>query len=250
MLFSGGYLFCTAAKTVWLMWSHSVTWVQVQKESFPLMLGSVWPSSRGSVGRDGSSGPKSGSGAAPSVPCAPHTPSPSAVQRHEGCPGQRTDSVFRARRGPSENEGRTAISQRGRWETCYKDCQQPWNVSFSKTVGLFSKKNRTNLALRRYSFYSAAKSLCRKRCYLQLIFVFCLLYELCSTPALQYKDHSPANPTARQQMMMSAIVKSPEHQQGPTNLAPSSSGRRKDTPVPEGESKHDVQMNSCNRYIQ
>uniref|UniRef100_M3ZPF1 Citron rho-interacting serine/threonine kinase n=1 Tax=Xiphophorus maculatus TaxID=8083 RepID=M3ZPF1_XIPMA len=45
------------------------------------------------------------------------------------------------------------------------------------------------------------------------------------------------NPAAaRQQIIMSAMVKSPEHQQGPTGLAPSNSGRRKDTPTPEGES--------------
>lgn len=55
--------------------------------------------------------------------------------------------------------------------------------------------------------------------------------------ALQCKDHcSAANPaSARQQIIMSAMVKSPDHQQGPTSLAPSSSGRRKDTPTPEGE---------------
>uniref|UniRef100_A0A3P9HNT4 Citron rho-interacting serine/threonine kinase b n=1 Tax=Oryzias latipes TaxID=8090 RepID=A0A3P9HNT4_ORYLA len=48
---------------------------------------------------------------------------------------------------------------------------------------------------------------------------------------------SAANPAAaRQQIIMSAMVKSPEHQQGPSNLAPSNSGRRKDTPTPEGES--------------
>ncbi|XP_056232148.1 citron Rho-interacting kinase isoform X11 [Seriola aureovittata] len=54
--------------------------------------------------------------------------------------------------------------------------------------------------------------------------------------ALQYKDHgNSANPaTARQQMIMSAMVKSPEHQQGPGSLAPSNSGRRKETaPTPE-----------------
>ncbi|XP_020561880.1 citron Rho-interacting kinase isoform X2 [Oryzias latipes] len=53
--------------------------------------------------------------------------------------------------------------------------------------------------------------------------------------ALQYKEHgSAANPAAaRQQIIMSAMVKSPEHQQGPSNLAPSNSGRRKDTPTPE-----------------
>ncbi|XP_027134022.1 citron Rho-interacting kinase isoform X6 [Larimichthys crocea] len=53
--------------------------------------------------------------------------------------------------------------------------------------------------------------------------------------ALQYKDHgNSANPaSARQQMIMSAIVKSPEHQQGPTNLPPASSGRRKETATPE-----------------
>ncbi|XP_068576840.1 citron Rho-interacting kinase isoform X2 [Cebidichthys violaceus] len=53
--------------------------------------------------------------------------------------------------------------------------------------------------------------------------------------ALQYKDHSnSANPaSARQQMIMSAMVKSPEHQQGPTNLAPSNSERRKATATPE-----------------
>uniref|UniRef100_H3D1L4 Citron rho-interacting serine/threonine kinase n=1 Tax=Tetraodon nigroviridis TaxID=99883 RepID=H3D1L4_TETNG len=52
--------------------------------------------------------------------------------------------------------------------------------------------------------------------------------------ALQYKDLSnPANPaSARQQMLMSSI-KSPEHQQGPTSLAPSNSGRRKEAATPE-----------------
>ncbi|XP_029296526.1 citron Rho-interacting kinase isoform X2 [Cottoperca gobio] len=53
--------------------------------------------------------------------------------------------------------------------------------------------------------------------------------------ALQYKDHgNSANPAAaRQQMIMSAMVKSPEHQQGPANLAPSNSERRKATATPE-----------------
>uniref|UniRef100_UPI003AB01544 citron Rho-interacting kinase n=1 Tax=Centroberyx gerrardi TaxID=166262 RepID=UPI003AB01544 len=55
--------------------------------------------------------------------------------------------------------------------------------------------------------------------------------------AVQYKalDHAnPATPaTARQQMMMSAMVKSPEHQQGPSSLAPANSGRRKDAATPE-----------------
>ncbi|XP_061586471.1 citron Rho-interacting kinase [Cololabis saira] len=51
--------------------------------------------------------------------------------------------------------------------------------------------------------------------------------------ALQCKDHgNPGNP-ARQQMIMSAMAKSPEHQQGPPCLAPSNSGRRKETPTPE-----------------
>uniref|UniRef100_A0A671USB2 Citron rho-interacting serine/threonine kinase n=1 Tax=Sparus aurata TaxID=8175 RepID=A0A671USB2_SPAAU len=56
--------------------------------------------------------------------------------------------------------------------------------------------------------------------------------------ALQYKDHpNSTNPAAaRQQMIMSAI-KSPEHQQGPTNLAPSNSGRRKETATPEGDQR-------------
>ncbi|XP_017270184.1 citron Rho-interacting kinase isoform X2 [Kryptolebias marmoratus] len=53
--------------------------------------------------------------------------------------------------------------------------------------------------------------------------------------ALQCKDHGSTtnSATARQQIIMSAMVKSPEHQQGPTSLAPSNSGRRKDTPTPE-----------------
>ncbi|XP_077943406.1 citron Rho-interacting kinase isoform X6 [Gasterosteus aculeatus] len=53
--------------------------------------------------------------------------------------------------------------------------------------------------------------------------------------ALPYKDHSnSANPaSARQQMIMSAMVKSPEHQQGPTALAPSNSERRKAAATPE-----------------
>ncbi|KAM4577118.1 citron Rho-interacting kinase isoform 12-T13 [Odontesthes bonariensis] len=57
--------------------------------------------------------------------------------------------------------------------------------------------------------------------------------------ALQYKDHgNTTNPTtARQQIIMTAMVKSPEHQQVPTSLAPSNSGRRKDTPTPEEYSR-------------
>ncbi|KAL0979531.1 hypothetical protein UPYG_G00186240 [Umbra pygmaea] len=57
--------------------------------------------------------------------------------------------------------------------------------------------------------------------------------------ASQYKplEHSgtPATPgTARQQMMMSALVKSPEHQQGPSSLlATANSGRRKEANTPE-----------------
>ncbi|XP_034452568.1 citron Rho-interacting kinase isoform X3 [Hippoglossus hippoglossus] len=53
--------------------------------------------------------------------------------------------------------------------------------------------------------------------------------------ALQYKDHgNSTNPaTSRQQMIMSAMVKSPEHQQAPTSLAPANSGRRKETATPE-----------------
>ncbi|XP_061528857.1 citron Rho-interacting kinase isoform X4 [Phycodurus eques] len=53
--------------------------------------------------------------------------------------------------------------------------------------------------------------------------------------ALQYKDHnSSTNPaTARQQMMMSAMVKSPDHQQVPPSLVPSNSGRRKEVATPE-----------------
>ncbi|KAM7392004.1 hypothetical protein PAMP_022647 [Pampus punctatissimus] len=58
--------------------------------------------------------------------------------------------------------------------------------------------------------------------------------------ALQYKDHgNSSNPaaTARQQMIMSAMVKSPEHQQVPTSLAPANSGRRKDAATPEEYSR-------------
>uniref|UniRef100_A0A672FB57 Citron rho-interacting serine/threonine kinase b n=1 Tax=Salarias fasciatus TaxID=181472 RepID=A0A672FB57_SALFA len=57
--------------------------------------------------------------------------------------------------------------------------------------------------------------------------------------ALQCKDHSGSSGAsgARQQILMSALVKSPEHQQGPSGLAPSNSGRRKDTPTPEGDQR-------------
>ncbi|XP_046904002.1 citron rho-interacting kinase [Hypomesus transpacificus] len=56
--------------------------------------------------------------------------------------------------------------------------------------------------------------------------------------AVQYKglEHGapPTPASARQQMMMSALVKSPEHKQGPSQLASSSSsGRRKETATPE-----------------
>ncbi|XP_060927942.1 citron Rho-interacting kinase [Limanda limanda] len=51
--------------------------------------------------------------------------------------------------------------------------------------------------------------------------------------ALQYKDHGNSSNPARQQMIMSAMVKSPEHQQGPSSLAPANSGRRKETATPE-----------------
>uniref|UniRef100_A0A8D3DKG5 Citron rho-interacting serine/threonine kinase n=1 Tax=Scophthalmus maximus TaxID=52904 RepID=A0A8D3DKG5_SCOMX len=57
--------------------------------------------------------------------------------------------------------------------------------------------------------------------------------------ALQYKDHSNStNPaTSRQQLIMSAMVKSPEHQQDPACLAPANSGRRKETSTPEGDQR-------------
>ncbi|KAM6965706.1 citron Rho-interacting kinase [Aplochiton taeniatus] len=55
--------------------------------------------------------------------------------------------------------------------------------------------------------------------------------------AVQYKalEHgNQATPAAaRQQIMMSAMVKSPEHQQVSSGINPSSSGRRKETPTPE-----------------
>lgn len=69
-----------------------------------------------------------------------------------------------------------------------------------------------------------------------------LSLSLYTHPAVQYKpvDHggTPDTPaTTRQQMMMSAMVKSPEHQQGPSSLlATSNSGRRKEVATPEGES--------------
>ncbi|XP_074525855.1 citron Rho-interacting kinase isoform X4 [Halichoeres trimaculatus] len=57
--------------------------------------------------------------------------------------------------------------------------------------------------------------------------------------ALQYKDLSSSSnqSSTRQQMVMSSMVKSPEHQQGPTSLAPSNSGRRKETATPEEYSR-------------
>ncbi|CAL8318229.1 unnamed protein product [Merluccius merluccius] len=58
---------------------------------------------------------------------------------------------------------------------------------------------------------------------------------------LQYKalEHgNQATPSsARQHMMMSSMVKSPEHQLGSSSLAPSSSARRKDTATPEEYSR-------------
>uniref|UniRef100_A0AAY5JZ77 Citron rho-interacting serine/threonine kinase b n=1 Tax=Esox lucius TaxID=8010 RepID=A0AAY5JZ77_ESOLU len=61
--------------------------------------------------------------------------------------------------------------------------------------------------------------------------------------AAKYKplEHSSTPATsgsARQQMMISAMVKSPEHQQGPSSLlATSNSGRRKEAATPEGEGR-------------
>uniref|UniRef100_A0A8C9Z4B5 Citron rho-interacting serine/threonine kinase n=1 Tax=Sander lucioperca TaxID=283035 RepID=A0A8C9Z4B5_SANLU len=69
--------------------------------------------------------------------------------------------------------------------------------------------------------------------------------------ALQYKDHgNSANPAAaRQQMIMSAMVKSPEHQQGPTNLATSNSERRKDSQRDrERERERVVHHNTPHRF--
>ncbi|XP_034025609.1 citron Rho-interacting kinase isoform X2 [Thalassophryne amazonica] len=77
--------------------------------------------------------------------------------------------------------------------------------------------------------------------------------------ALQCKDlGNSTNPaTTRQQMLMSAMVKSPDHQQGPTSLASSSSGRRKDAATPEEygrrlkDSQRDrerVQHNTAHRF--
>uniref|UniRef100_A0A7N8X990 Citron rho-interacting serine/threonine kinase b n=1 Tax=Mastacembelus armatus TaxID=205130 RepID=A0A7N8X990_9TELE len=62
--------------------------------------------------------------------------------------------------------------------------------------------------------------------------------------ALQYKDHGSAtNPAnARQQMIMSAMVKSPEHQQGPNNIAPDSQRDR------ERERERLVHHNTPHRF--
>ncbi|XP_029365706.1 citron Rho-interacting kinase [Echeneis naucrates] len=68
--------------------------------------------------------------------------------------------------------------------------------------------------------------------------------------ALQYKDHgSSTNPgSARQQMIMSAMVKSPEHQQAPSSLAPSNSGRRKETTTSADERRR-VTFEKYSRHL-
>uniref|UniRef100_A0A8C8LP87 Citron rho-interacting serine/threonine kinase b n=1 Tax=Oncorhynchus tshawytscha TaxID=74940 RepID=A0A8C8LP87_ONCTS len=88
------------------------------------------------------------------------------------------------------------------------------------------------------------------------LYDFSLSLSLYTHPAVQYKpvDHggTPDTPaTTRQQMMMSAMVKSPEHQQGPSNLlATSNSGRRKEAAPPEGEGRQreSVHHNTPHRF--
>ncbi|XP_030213878.1 citron Rho-interacting kinase isoform X1 [Gadus morhua] len=58
--------------------------------------------------------------------------------------------------------------------------------------------------------------------------------------ALQYKalEHGgPAAPPSSRHMVMSSMVKSPEHQPGPSSMAPASSARRKETATPEEYSR-------------
>uniref|UniRef100_A0A8C5BJP0 Citron rho-interacting serine/threonine kinase n=1 Tax=Gadus morhua TaxID=8049 RepID=A0A8C5BJP0_GADMO len=60
--------------------------------------------------------------------------------------------------------------------------------------------------------------------------------------ALQYKalEHGgPAAPPSSRHMVMSSMVKSPEHQPGPSSMAPASSARRKETATPEGEGQRE-----------
>uniref|UniRef100_A0A3P8VR57 Citron rho-interacting serine/threonine kinase n=1 Tax=Cynoglossus semilaevis TaxID=244447 RepID=A0A3P8VR57_CYNSE len=67
--------------------------------------------------------------------------------------------------------------------------------------------------------------------------------------ALQYKDQGNSSnpPSSRQQMIMSAMVKSPEHQQAPPNLAPVNSGRRKETATPEERRRVTFESNQRDR---
>lgn len=65
------------------------------------------------------------------------------------------------------------------------------------------------------------------------------------SPAAHFKtqEHvAPSTPaSARHQLLMSAIVKSPERQPNPSSLLnPASSARRKETSTPEGEAQHSI----------
>lgn len=70
------------------------------------------------------------------------------------------------------------------------------------------------------------------------LYVFqCGLTLIDAHAALQYKDlaNPGSAPSARPQMILTSMVKSPEHQQVPGSLVPSNSGRRKEAATPEGE---------------
>lgn len=49
--------------------------------------------------------------------------------------------------------------------------------------------------------------------------------------------------------MILSSIKSPEHQQGPTSLAPSNSGRRKETATPEGEWRPSGAVSLCDSAL-
>uniref|UniRef100_A0A8C7ISE5 Citron rho-interacting serine/threonine kinase n=1 Tax=Oncorhynchus kisutch TaxID=8019 RepID=A0A8C7ISE5_ONCKI len=117
--------------------------------------------------------------------------------------------------------------------------------SFHSTPNLFSKCLPVTPVPLQYSDMKMALDKERSRCSELEDALQKMRLELRSLreEAVQYKpvDHggTPATPgTSRQQMMMSAMVKSPEHQQGPSSLlATANSGRRKEVATPEGEER-------------
>lgn len=79
------------------------------------------------------------------------------------------------------------------------------------------------------------------------ILFFVCVFPYYAAAHLKVIDHPlPSTPgTARQQIIMSALVRSPEHQPNAVSLLAPQSSRRKESPAPEGENVWSSCLSNC-----